>query len=368
MGRVRPYHARGQGRPESPAAQTKTVVHSWRSSPVVVGIVLIALMVAGIKRILSGLLGRSLPRTTSDRRPNPRSQQRRGPRPASSSSATNDLSRTSASHALASARERQGAALRPDSLAAVLALGGLIVYTLLYVAALRFYRPLGVSPTDVGLDYGTLLAQCAFTVVAPLTAAALVILVVAVFANRVGRLHHSEPRGAHGADRRALWPAWASPRAKRFLAVVLLVYLILYLCRARFRSRGRERPDSPGSTTGYNSSWNRESPMERRDRDRRLDPGRPHRCIGAGCTPARRLVHGVPRRQQRKHRAVRPTRGPCHARRHQCRPRCCSTRRLRVLWPQCCASLTAARRAYARCDPVGFGVCIGHSLAHRQAV
>jgi hypothetical protein len=193
-----------------------------------VGIVLIALMVAGIKRILSGLLGRSLPRTTSDRRPNPRSQQRRGPRPASSSSATNDLSRTSASHALASARERQGAALRPDSLAAVLALGGLIVYTLLYVAALRFYRPLGVSPTDVGLDYGTLLAQCAFTVVAPLTAAALVILVVAVFANRVGRLHHSEPRGAHGADRRALWPAWASPRAKRFLAVVLLVYLILY--------------------------------------------------------------------------------------------------------------------------------------------
>lgn len=60
---------------------------------------------------------------------------------------------------------------------AVLAVVGLVLYIVLRVAYDRFYRPLGLSPDDLGLSYFELLAQSAIGAVAVLTFWGLVMLV-----------------------------------------------------------------------------------------------------------------------------------------------------------------------------------------------
>jgi hypothetical protein len=122
------------------------------------------------------------------------------------------------------------AAYGENSMAAVIV--GALLYLVLSLACTAVYAPLGVTPAEVGLDYGNLLAQSAVGVAALTVIAMLTGLAVVAFRIAVAR---------PSVSRHQPWPT--------LVAGSVAVAFFLDLCRYPFSTAHRSALPGPRSSS-----------------------------------------------------------------------------------------------------------------------
>jgi hypothetical protein len=119
-----------------------------------------------------------------------------------------------------------------------LVLIGLLFYAMLRVAYVHFYKPLGLSPDDLGLGYAQLLAQAAIGVAALLVAAGFVLgLYAALYAWMLSSLGVGAWLGA--LLQRAIW----SKRSANLLGTIAVVIAVFGAAGAIAGNKRFEYPD-----------------------------------------------------------------------------------------------------------------------------